>query len=176
MKQKYLECGKAVNTHGVRGALRVESYCDTPETLAKLRTVYVLEDGEYRPVRVISSSVHKNSVLMYVEGVDTLEKAIVMKGTLLYADRADFRLKKGDVFIADLIGLPVIDLETGEKIGVLDEVITPGGREVYMVRNGDGTRFMIPAVGEFIKEIRTEGDGEGVYVRLIDGMRENTCV
>ena len=176
MKQQYLECGRAVNTHGVRGALRVESYCDTPETLAKLKTVYLNRDGVFEPLKVVSSSVHKNSVLIYLEGIDTLEKAIVMKGTVLYADRSDFMLKRGDVFIADLIGLPVIDTATGETVGTLDEVISPGGRDVYMVRNADGSRFMIPAVSEFIKEIRTEGDGEGIYVVLIEGMRENTCV
>ena len=172
-KQKYLECGKAVSTHGVRGTLRLESYCNTPERLAKLRTMYIkTKSNEYIPMKVNASSVQKHMVLCTFDGIKTLEEAISYKGTVFYADRYDMKLEKGERFIADLIGLNVIDYESGEKYGTLDDVITPGGRDVYVVNDINGGKFMIPVVDDFVREIVDEGEQEGIYVTLIEGMRE----
>lgn len=172
-KQKYLECGKAVSTHGVRGTLRLESYCNTPEKLAKMRIMYIkMPSGEFKPMKVRVASVQKTMVLCTFESITTLEDAISYKGTVFYADRNDMKLAKGERFIADLIGLDVIDCESGEKYGTLDDVITPGGRDVYVVNDVNGGKFMIPAVDEFVREIVDEGEREGIYVSLIEGMRE----
>lgn len=172
-KQKYLECGKAVSTHGVRGTLRLESYCDSPEKLAKMRKMYrKTSSGEYVPMKVRASSIQKNMVLCTFENITTLDEAIPYKGEIFYADRDDMKLPEGEHFIADMLGLNVIDEATGEIYGKLKEVITPAGRNVYVVDDVRGTTFMLPAVDEFVKRIETEGDEAGIYVHLIEGMRE----
>ena len=172
-KQKYLECGKAVSTHGVRGTLRLESYCDDPEVLAKLRKLYIkTPSGEFQCMKVRAASVQKTMVLCTFEAITTLEDAIRCKGTMFYADRNDLKLSDSAVFIADILGLNIIDNRTGEKYGTLAEVITPGGRDVYVVDDAAGGQFMIPAVPEFVKNIELEGDRAGIYVELIEGMRE----
>ena len=171
--EKYLECAKIVGTHGVRGMVRAECYCNTPLALAKLKRVYRKEkSGEYREVKVLRGSVQKTMVLFAFDGVDTLEAAIPLKGTILYADRADFRLRPGEVFIADLIGLPVIDNDSGDVYGTLSDITTAGVQELYVVETEDGARFMIPGVPAFIKRRVTEGENAGIYVTLIEGMRE----
>lgn len=172
-KQKYLECGKAVSTHGVRGTVRLECYCDTPETLARLRTLYRKNSkGEYIPMKVRAASVQKKMVLCTFEEITTLDDAIPFKGTMLYADRADLKLGKDQVFIVDILGIDVIDFESGEKYGTLSEVLSTSGRDVYVVDDVNGGSFMMPAVPEFIREIVTEGERAGIYVKLIEGMRE----
>ena len=172
-KQRYLECGRAVSTHGVRGTLRLESWCDSPETLAALRTLYRKTGADgFVPMKVRTASVQKGMVLVSFEELTALEQAIPFKGTVFYADREDIRTERGDVFVADMLGLEVRDAETGETYGTLVEVITPGGRDVYVVDDVRGGQFMIPAVPEFVKEIVTEGEREGIYVSLIEGMRE----
>ena len=172
-KQQYLECGMAASTHGVRGTLRLESWCDTPATLAALKTLYrKTSDGAFVPMKVRTASVQKNMVLVSFEELSTLEEAIPFKGTVFYADRNDIRKKRGDVFVADLIGLNVTDAESGEVYGTLSEVISPGGRDIYVVDDVRGGQFMIPVVAEFVREIVTEGEREGIYVSLIEGMRE----
>ena len=172
-KQKYLECGKAVSTHGVRGTVRLECYCDTPEKLARLRTLYKKTTaGEFVPMKVRAASVQKNMVLCTFEDIKSLDEAIPFKGTVLYADRNDMKLSKDEVFIADILGLDIIDSESGEKHGVLTEVISPSGRDVYVIDDVNGGQFMMPAVPEFVREIVTEGDRAGIYVKLIEGMRE----
>lgn len=172
-KEKYLECAKVVGTHGVRGTLRLQSYCDTPLTLAKLRKLYKKNSlGEYELLKVRASSVQKNAVLCTLEGFTNLDQAIPMKNMTLYADRNDIAKGEGDVFVADMLGLDVIDLESGEKYGILSEVLSPAGRDVYVVEDVRGGTFMIPAVSEFVKKIVTDGDGMGIYVTLIEGLRE----
>ncbi len=169
--QKYLECGKAVSTHGVRGTLKLECYCNDAETLAKLRKMYVkLQNNEYAPMKVMASAVQKNMVLVTFENIKTVDEAIKYKGTVFYADRDDISRKKGDVFIADMIGLDVIDEATNEKYGVLKEVISPAGRDIYVVSDVNGGEFMIPAVNEFIRDIDVVNGC--ISVHLIEGMRE----
>jgi len=172
VKEKYLECGKIVGTHGVRGTVRLECYCDSPKVLAKLKTMYAKQkNGEYSPLKVKASSVQKNMVLCTYDGIDSLDAAIPLKGTLLYADRSDFKLQKGDFFIADILGLPVIDFESAEIYGTLKEVFTPGVQDIYVVEEPDGSTFMFPAVAEYLKKVETEGETAGIYVKLIEGMR-----
>ena len=94
-----------------------------------------------------------------------------MKGQTLYALREDIPLEEGDHFIADMIGLPVKDDVRG-LVGTLDDVITPAGRQVYIIKKADGSTFMMPAVPEFVLDITTEGDDAGITVHLIDGMMD----
>jgi len=172
-REQYLECGKIVGTHGVRGMVRLECYADSPKTMARLRRLYKKEKNKtFSEWKVIRASVQKNMVLMALEGIDTLDGAIPLKGTVVYADRDDFRLRPGDVFIADILGLSVIDEESGQVYGVLEDVMTAGVQDIYVVREEDGKSFMIPCVPEFIRRLEPEGENAGVYVKLIEGMRE----
>ena len=171
--KKYLECAKAVNTHGVAGMLKMENRCDSPAVLAKLKTMYVLRGKEYVPMEVERASVQKNMVLVKFMGVDSFEKAIEYKNEVFFAAREDFRLRKGDFFIADIIGLPVADDDDGRVIGTLADVLSPAGQQVYVVEKPDGATFMVPCVPEFIKEVSFgETRDAGIYVKLIKGMEE----
>lgn len=171
-KQAFLECGQVVNTHGVKGAVRLANRCDAPAVLASLKTMYLFENGAYRAMPVLHASIQKNMVLATFEGIDTLEAAVALRDKVLYAKREDLPLPEGSHFVADLLGLPVIDADTGEKCGVLEDVTFPGAHPVYVVRDGEGT-FMIPAVPAFIMDISFgQEKPEGIYVHLIEGMRE----
>ena len=160
--KQFLEGGQIVNTHGIKGEVKIDSWCDTPEVLAAIKTLYI--DGT--PRRVRSARVHKNCVIAFLDGVDDVNAAMLLKGKTVLINRKDIRLPKGQVFIADLIGLKVLDAESGEELGTLENVLTPSIQKVYVVR---GQReILIPAVDEFIKEIDVKGGY--VKVSLIEGM------
>ena len=165
-KKQYLECGKIINTHGVHGDVKLESLCDSPEVLASLERVFVLEGGKYREIEVLHASVFKQFVLAALEGVDDMDKAIALKGTMLYASRDDFELEEGDFFIVDLIGLPVIDNVDGKVYGKIKDVINRGASDIYVVSTPSGERMM-PVVDEFVKRVDLES---GVYVETIPGL------
>ena len=166
MKSPYLECGKIVNTHGIKGEVKVEPWCDSPEVFAALPKVYLKNGEEFVRYRVVRASVFKQLVILGLEGVSDIDSAATLKGRTLYAAREDFHLKEGACFIADLIGLPVIDDETGEEYGKLREIINRGASDIYVIHTPDGERMM-PAVAEFVKRIDVEA---GIYISPIEGM------
>ncbi len=173
MKQAYLECGKIINTHGFRGTVKLESWCDAPQILADLPQVWFSEGGTFRSVRVLHASVFRQFVLMDLEGVDSEEAANRLRNTVVFAAREDLPLEEGDHFIVDLIGLPVKDADSGALLGTLCEINTRGAADLYIVRTPTGDH-MVPAVPEFI--VRIDAD-DAVYVRpipgLLDGGAEN---
>lgn len=161
-QKQFLEGGRIINTHGIKGEVKIESWCDTPDVLAGIKTIYL--DGAPRKVR--SPRVHKNCVIAFLEGVNNVDEAMLLKGKVVHVNRKDIKLPKGQVFMVDLIGLKVLDDETGKELGTLTEVLSPSIQKVYVVK---GEReIMIPAVDEFIREINVEGGY--VRVKLIEGM------
>ena len=164
--KKFLECGKIINTHGVKGTVKAESWCDSPYILADLERVYTEENGRPKEYKVINASVFKQFVLLELEGVVGMDAAIAMKNKTIYANRDDIELEEGDFFIADLIGLSVIDIDSGEKYGEVTDVINTGSSDIYVIKTGNG-EAMMPAVDEFVKEIDLD---KGIYVRPIEGM------
>ncbi len=165
-KKNYLECAIIINTHGVRGDLKLESLCDSPAVLAGLKRVFFCDSGMYREVKVLHASVFKSFVLATLEGIGDMDKAMAQKGKTLYAAREDFKLKKGDYFIADLVGLPVIDNKDGKVYGKVSEVINRGASDIYIVKTDEGERMM-PAVKEFVKRVDIE---KGIFVEVIPGL------
>ena len=165
-KKQYLECAIIINTHGVRGDVKLESLCDSPEVLASLERVFKLENGSYKEIKVTHASVFKQFVLASLEGVTDMDQAAAMKGIMLYAARDDFELEEGDYFIADLIGLPIIDVESGKTYGTLKDVINRGASDIYVVKTPSGERMM-PVVEEFVKNIDLD---KGIFVKTIPGL------
>lgn len=169
MKQPYLECGKIINTHGVRGAVKAESYCDTPGILASLPQLFLKKNGIYEAYKVVKASVGSGKVLLFLDGVDDLDKAMLIKGKTLYAKREDLPLKEGSHFIADLIGLPLVDADTGRAYGVIVSVDDMPSSEMYTVKTPSGEEVLFPAIAEFV--VRVDVDA-AVFVRPIPGFFE----
>ena len=163
MKNQFLEAGQIVNTHGIRGELKIMPWADSPEFLCGFDTLYM----EGRPVKVLSARPHKTMVLATLEGVDTVEKAMKLKGKILSIDRTDVELPDGRHFLADLMGLRVLNAADGAELGIIADILTPPAHEVYVVR-GSGTEYMIPAVDAFLAETNVEGGY--IKVNLIEGM------
>lgn len=165
---RYLECGKVLSTHGVGGAVKAEPWCDTPTVLAKIKTLYKKSNGEYVAIKVEKSSVFKSNVIIKFENINSVEEATLIKNQILFAAREDIKIKEGSFFIADLIGLDVIDADSGKIYGQISDVTNYGASDIYTVKTASG-ECMIPAVDEFI--VKTDID-KGVYVRPIEGMFE----
>ena len=166
MKQAYLECGKIVGTHGVRGEVRIESYCDTPEVITKLPTLLFRDGaGNFTARKVTRAFVGRGQAVVALEGVSDMDAAILLKNTVVYAKREDIPLEEGAVFIADLIGLPVIDADTGRVYGEIRDVRQMPSSDMYTVKTRT-KEVLFPVVEEFLDRVDTE---TGVYIRPIPG-------
>ena len=163
MKERFIEAGEVVNTHGVRGEVKIIPWTDSAEFLAAIRTLYI--DG--RAVKVRAARVHKGTVLAALEGVEDVNAAMRLKGKKVSIDRTGVELPDGRHFLADLMGLEVRDADTDEVLGEIKDILTPPAHEVYVVKGGAHS-YLIPAVDEFLKETNVEGGY--IRVHLIEGM------
>ena len=115
MKEQYLEVGKITNTHGMMGEVRVQPWADSPDFLCQFKTLYV--DSSHWPIQVERARVHKNMVILKLEGVTDVPSALAMRNAVLYIDREDVKLPEGSFFLADLMGLEVRDAADGAVLG-----------------------------------------------------------
>lgn len=153
MKKQFLEAGKIVRTHGVRGDLVVECWADSPEFVKKLKRLY-FDEGK-TDAGLLSSRVHKGRLLIKLQGVDTVEQGDALRGRVLYLDRNDVTLPEGEFFLQDIIGLKAVDGESGQEYGVLAEVLPGVANGIYRIVNGD-KEYLFPAVPHMVKKIDPE--------------------
>lgn len=172
----YLECGCIINTHGCRGGVKVEPWADSPADLCRLSRLYRRIDGSMVPLVVQRASVMKGQfLLMEFEGVTDMDAAVALRGEVLYAERADMPLRKGQYFLADVEGLPVRDGRPGrerKRLGIVAEIVTGVAAPILVVDTGR-ERVMVPAVPAFVKEVLP---GSHVTLVPIDGMFDGEAV
>ena len=167
MKKTYLEGGKICTSHGIKGLVKVEHFCDSPKVLASAKKIFLRErDGSFTERKVNGASVAGQFVLMDINGINSREEAIAYRGRLIYLHRDDIPMTDGAMLIADMVGLPVYHSESGESLGEISDVSDVAGRRIYTVRYRDKD-VLIPDVPEFIKEINEE---RGMAVLPIPGL------
>ncbi len=155
MKKDFLEVGEIVGTHGVRGEMRVNPWCDKPAFIKKFKKLYLDDKGE-KSLDVKSSREHGTVALVSVDTIDTVEKAQAMRGKILYIRRDDARLEKGNYFIAELIDCTVIDNENEEIVyGIITDVSMTGANDVWHIEK-DGKEYLIPAIKDVVKSVDVE--------------------
>lgn len=155
MLKKYIEAGKIVGTHGVRGEMRVQQWCDSAEVFTKFNRFYLDRNGT-ECVRVKASRPHGNVCLLKAVDVDTIEAAEAMRGKVLYIDRSDLKLEKGRYLIDDIIGCKVIDAESSCEYGVICDVSQTGANDVWHIKK-DGKEYYLPNVPQFVKNVDIGG-------------------
>lgn len=157
-----LECGRILNTHGVHGEVKAENYCDEG-FFKKIRQITV--GGQ--PYVLRQAREHGTFVLLTLEGVDTVEQAMLLKGKPITIPRADLKLKKGEYLYQDLYGFSVYDLRREAVIGTLKEVLERPASLVYVL-DCAGREALVPAVPPFHQGVDLEE--RVLTLRTIEGM------
>ena len=156
MKNKFLETGKIVGTHGVRGMVRIQAWCDSNEFFCTLKKVYLDKDGK-DALNIVKASPHGNVVIAQIKGIDSIEEAEKYRNKVLYMDRRDAKLEEGRYFICDLIGCEVFDSKTSKKLGVISDVSQTGANDVWHIKDGD-TEYLIPCIDEVVVSVDIESE------------------
>ncbi len=152
--KKYLEIGKIVSVHGLSGEVKVEPWCDSPEVLCSHKTLY-FSNGE-KKIKVKKARTQKNMAIIKLEGINTVEEAQSLRNKVLYADRESLKLPENTFFIADLIGMEVVDFDSGKSFGTICEVTQTGANDVYHIKAEDGNMYYIPAIADVVKSTDIE--------------------
>ena len=156
MIKDYLEIGKIVGVHGLKGEVRVQPWCDSGEFMKKFKTLQFDKKGE-KSVSVISCRPHGNVVILKLENSNTPEEAQSLRNKMLYMKRADAKLSKGQYFISELIDCTVVDYDNESLVyGRLSDVSQTGANDVWHIEDGNGKEYLIPAIPIVVKDTDVE--------------------
>ncbi|MCR4650214.1 MAG: ribosome maturation factor RimM [Lachnospiraceae bacterium] len=168
MKEDYLQVGVITSPHGVHGEVKVYPTTDDPARFKTLKEA-ILETRKgqvvVHPNRV---KFFKNMVILGFEEFDSMNDVEQLRQCPIRVTRENaVKLKKDEYFVADLIGIEVIDEEAGLK-GTLSDVIETGANDVYEIKLEDGRELLLPAIRECIMDV--DMDARVMKVHILDGL------
>lgn len=166
---EYLTVGKIVNTHGVRGEMRVLPLTSDVSRFDYLKLVWVEEKGRLTEYFVENVRYHKNFVLVTLRGIDTMDKAAELKDCYMKVDRKHARpLDENEYFIADLIDCAVYEDQI--LLGKVTEVLQTGSNDVYVTKGEKYGEILIPALEQVVQKI--DIGHKKIWVTLPEGLVE----
>ena len=168
MELEFITAGQIVNTHGVRGEVKLLPQGVEPDLLAQCGAFYI--GG--KPFSPAACRIHKGCLLLKFKGVDDMDTALALKGKAVSIRRADAPLPPGEYFDEELVGLTARDAETGEELGKIEEVLTYPAHKIYAVRGGKD-EYLVPAVPAFIAAIDVPGGTMDIHMMEGLGTHEN---
>ena len=165
MKKEYLEAGKIVTTHGIRGEVKIMPLCDSAELLCEFDRLFMGRNHD--EVIIERSRVFKNMVIAKLQGVDTPEAAEKLRNSILFMHRDDLELDEDTYYIQDLMGMEVKDADTDFRYGEIADVMQTGANDVYVVKGTD-REYLIPAIPDVV--ISTDIDSGIMIIRPLEGL------
>ena len=166
MKKQFLEAGKITGTHGVRGMLRVQSWCDSNEIFCHFKKLFTDKNGEDE-LLVSSASPHGNVVILKIKGIDTIEDAEKLRNNTVYINRDQLDLEEGTYSIQDLLGSSVLHVDTNELLGTIIDVSKTGSNDVWHIKKDD-KEYLIPVIDDVV--INVDIDSNLVIIRPLKGI------
>ena len=149
MKDDLLEIGKIVNTHGIRGEVKIQPWCDEPELFDELEYLFI-EGEKYNIVR---NRFHKTCQIVQLENVNSIDDAERFKNQIVYINREGLTVKE----------------QNGRILGVVDEIIKTGSNDVYSLKDTFNKKpVLIPVIEGVVLE--TNIDGGYIVVKLPKGL------
>ena len=168
---EYLHIGEIVNTHGVRGEVKIIPLTDDIRRFDDLTNVYIEDNDTTRSeYKIESVRYHKQFVIMKFKGIDDMDTANKYRQKSLFVTRENaVKLAKNEYFIADLIGLKVTSDE-GEDLGTLTDVIQTGANDVYVFSKEGMQDLLVPKIPDCIKDVNVEAGT--ILVHLLPGLKD----
>ncbi len=159
-----IEVGQIVNTHGIKGEIRLNPWTDDLYDLLDLKVFY---DKNGNALDVENSRVHKNVVVIKFKNINTMNDAEKLKGITLYTEKTP--LPEGRYYIKDLIGLSVF--EDDVKLGTLTDVFNTGANDIYEVKTEDSKKIYLPVIDGVIGDVDLEN--KKIYVKIPNGLLDD---
>ncbi|WP_338021130.1 ribosome maturation factor RimM [Bacillus piscicola] len=171
MTMEWFNVGKIINTHGVRGELKVLPITDFEnERFTPGQELYIEQEGQERKkVTVEQARHHKQFILLTAAEINSLDEAEVWKGSMLQVPETALQsLSEGEFYYYEIIGC-VVTTEENELLGEVSEILSPGANDVWVVKPFHGKKdILIPYIEEVVKSVDIEN--KKIVVRLMEGL------
>lgn len=166
---EYLEAGKIVNTHGLRGEVKAVPWTDSPETFECIEYVYIKKKtGDVR-LDIENIKYQKNNLILKFKQIQTIEEAETLKNKTLYIDRGALgELPEGVYYIADIIGLEAVDTD-GNVIGTVADIFNTGSNDIYEIKRVGKKNLLLPHIDDVIT---VELENRRVVIRIPKGLED----
>ena len=172
MENNMYNVGKIVNTHGVKGEVRVIRITDFEERFAPDSELYAVHENEGSsiPLVVDGHRKHKNFDLLHFEGYNSLNEAEKLKDAMLKVKEDQLSsLEEGEFYYHQVIGCMVFTLE-GEELGPVEEILSPGANDVWVIRRKNQKDLLIPYIEEVVKTVDVKE--KKIFIDPMEGMLE----
>lgn len=169
-KLEYYDVGKVVNTHGLKGEVRVISITNNPQDRYAIGSelTWFGEGGEAVDLEVSGHRVHKNFDLLQFKGYPTINEVEDFVGGILRV-REDYllELNEHEFYLHEIIGCQVVD-ENGEEIGKVKEVLSPGANDVWVVQRYKQKDLLLPYIESVI--LKVDVANQVVTAHILEGL------
>jgi 16S rRNA processing protein RimM len=153
---EYLQIGKIVNTHGVKGEVRLIPLTDDPHRFDDLKYVYLEIENNMVKYTIKEVKYTKGSVILKLSGIETMEAAESLRDCFVLIDRKNaVKLSKDSFFICDIMDSEVFE-ENGLLLGKLVDILHTGSNDVYVIKSKDGKELLLPALKSVVRAILPE--------------------
>ena len=168
--EKWFNVGKIVNTHGIRGEVRVISRTDFAEDRYQVgNTLHLFrENKEPIELKIASHRVHKNFNLLTFEGYHNVNDVEPFRDGILKITESQLTdLDEGEFYFHEIIGCTVYT-DQGEEVGTIHEILAPGANDVWVVKDSRGKDVLIPYIEQIVKEVDIEA--QKVIITPMEGL------
>ncbi|WML49298.1 ribosome maturation factor RimM [Neobacillus sp. PS3-34] len=169
--EKWFNVGKIVNTHGLRGEVRVISKTDFPKERYKvgnILTLFLPKAEAPIELKVKSHRSHKNFDLLTFEGYDNINMVEKFRDGILKVPESQLgKLKENEYYFHEIIGCSVVTV-AGEELGTIKEILTPGANDVWVIKGDKGKEILIPYIEDVV--LKVDINEKLVTIEPIEGL------
>jgi 16S rRNA processing protein RimM len=170
-EERLLNIGKIVNTHGIRGELKVWPQTDFPEVRFKEGNKLLMfppESGAPITIEIVSAREQKKMYVLKIKGFDNINQVEKYKGwELKVADSERVPLPEGEYYVRDIVGCAV-ETDEGEPLGTITDILSPGANDIWVVKLPKGKELLLPVIDDVVLDV--DITARKVKVHLMEGL------
>ncbi len=154
--EQYITIGKITSTHGCRGEFKIYPLTDFPERFFEQPQVLLWKNNQQKKLELSKARWHKNQIIAASPQITDLDRAALLKGSLIQIPREEVKkLPRDHFYLFEIVGLEVYDLEKG-FLGTITEVIQTAANDVYVIQPPEGKPILIPALKKVVRKVDLE--------------------
>lgn len=159
-----------MNTHGLKGEVKVKRLTDFEERFHAGSTVYLMHEGKELALTIERFRTHKNLDMLQFKNIHSIDEVEKLKGASLYIKEEQLTpLEEDEYYYHEIIGCNVYTTE-GETLGVITSILSPGANDVWVVETQAGKEILIPYIEQVVRHIDTEK--KAVTIEVMEGLIE----
>jgi 16S rRNA processing protein RimM len=168
LSQEFIIIGKIVSTQGNKGEVNVLPLTDSTDRFKNLATVFLRSNNSQTILNIEETRIKKDRIILKIKDIKNIKEAKTIVGSFLEVERKNaVKLPKDTYFIFEIIGLEVYT-ENNVFLGKVENVISTGSNDVYIVKNKDEEELFIPAIREVIKDVNLRK--KRMTINMVDGL------